>query len=184
MWRNYDVTATPKSKTKYIKLTVLTRPFIWAIASRRTNYTNWDIGQNVWNWHFFKLWDTVAHYLQLFLEQPYHQKMRRNALFPFRWYVGGGTASVKKVIRKKPNFYGSFNFWHLLAQRKCDNRFSTTDPNCQLDGKFFGTFGFPFMFMWENLFSLKVKKYFNFQTLLWRHSHAQIQNLPHPKMPL
>ena len=37
LWSSYDVTATPKSKTKYIKLTVLTRPFIWAIASRRTN---------------------------------------------------------------------------------------------------------------------------------------------------
>ena len=184
LWRSYDVTATPKSKTQYINLTVVTRPFIWAIASRRTIRMHGDIGQNVWNWHIFKLCPKMAHYLQLFLEQPYHQKMRHNALFPFRWYVGGGTASVKKVIRKKPNFYGSFNFWHILAQRKCDNRFLTTDPDWPLDGKFFGTFGFPFMFMWEKLFSLKVKKYFNFQTLLWRHSHAQIQNQPHPRMPL
>ena len=137
LWRSYDVTATPKSKTQYINLTVVTRPFIWAIASRRTIRMHGDIGQNVWNWHIFKLCPKMAHYLQLFLEQPYHQKMRHNALFPFRWYVGGGTASVKKVIRKKPNFYGSFNFWHILAQRKCDNRFLTTDPDWPLDGKFF-----------------------------------------------
>ena len=130
MWRNYDVTATPKFKTKYIKLTVLKCPFVWAIASRRTIQIDGDIGQNVWNWHIFKLCPKMAHYLQLFLEQPYHQKMRRNALFPFRWYVGGGTASVKKVIRKKPRILGSRIFWHILAHRRGDNPIPTRELYC------------------------------------------------------
>ena len=142
LWRSCDVTATPKSKTKNIKLTARTRPLICAIASRGTIYTKRNIGQNVQKWPIFNFvpkWHVIFNF---FLEQHYHQSMRLDKYFRFIWVCWGGTASVKKVICKKPRILGSRNFWHILAQRRGDNPIPTRDLYYLVDGKFSGTFGF------------------------------------------
>ena len=90
----------------------------------------------------FQLCAKMARYFQLFLEQQYHHSMRLDEFLRFIWVCWGGTASVKKVICKKPRIRGSRNFWHILAQRRGDNPIPTRGPYCQVDEKFSGTFGF------------------------------------------
>ena len=115
LWRSCDVTATPKSITKYIKLTARTRPLICAIASRGTIYTNRNIGQNVQKWPIFNFvpkWHLIFNF---FWNINTTNRCALTSSFDLYGYVGGVPRLWKKLFAKNREFraLATFGrFWH------------------------------------------------------------------------